>query len=125
MIDEVVNTESNQVENTIIVKTMRTPISDTLGSADNIELMQAIIDAPINFFDSNLINIIDYMWDKHWWKVIGFNMIYILYPIFLSIILVLPKKDIFEHRILGLTIPIILLIIEVHQMKLQGLMSYF
>lgn len=112
MIDEVVNTESSQVENTIIVKTMRTPISDTLGSADNIELMQAIIDAPINFFDSNLVNIVDYMWDKHWWQVIAFNMIYILYPILLSIILVLPSSNIFEYRIIGLTTPIILLVIE-------------
>lgn len=114
MINKVVNQESKRVQNTIIIKTMRVPISDVLGSRDNIELLNVIKDAPSEFYDSYLVRIVDFMWQGHGWKVICFNIMYLMYPITLSIILLTSEEDIFAHKIAGMCIPIILSFIEIH-----------
>lgn len=90
MIESVVNTDSKNVQNSIIIKTMRIPINEVLGSKDNIDLLDQIKDMASDFYDSQIVKIIDYMWEAHGWKVILFNSIYILYPIVLSLIIALP-----------------------------------
>lgn len=92
---------------------MRVPICEALGSLDNIDLLSAIREAPADFYDSQIVKIIDYMWQSHGWKVIMFNIIYLMYPIMLSLIVVLPKEDIYTHKSSGITVSVILFFIEI------------
>lgn len=91
---------------------MRIPVNDVLGSQDNIDLLMQIKDMPQDFYDSHIVKLIDFMWEQHGWKVICFNLIYILYPISLTLILSIPE-DVFYNRFIGLFIAILLLLIEI------------
>ena len=75
-------------------------------------MLNLIKEADEPFYDSDVVNVIDFMWNKHKYKVISFNIIYIIYPILLSILIALPDENVFEHWIIGLTTGIILLMIE-------------
>ena len=64
------------------------------------------------------------MWQQHGWKVIMFNMIYLMYPIMLSLIVIVPNDDIYHYRHAGITVASILFIIEINQMLINGFCNY-
>lgn len=104
---------------------MRCQVSDILGSENCIEMLEAIEDTESEVYDSQLMKFIDYLWARHYNKALAFNLIYIIYPLILTIITITVEKDLTENKIFGLILAISLLLIEFYQMHLGGLLDYF
>ena len=86
IINEIVDRESQDIQNQIIVKTMRCRVSEILGAEMTMEIMECIESAPPDFYETPVVKYLDYLWERHGHKAIAFNCIYIAYPIILSIL---------------------------------------
>ena len=58
-------------------------------------------------------------------KALFFNLIYVFYPLILSIITITAQEDLSENRPFGLVLTIFLMIIEAYQMYIGGIEDYF
>ena len=107
------------------MKTLRVQISEILGSQENIDLLEKIEGAPSEIYDTACMKIIDFLWEKNYWRVVLFNSIYIIYPIILALITVTTTADLFENRIAGCIIAAALMAIEILQIQIAGVSDYF
>ena len=87
--------------------------------------MEEIEGAEAEICDTNIMKIVDYLWERNYHKARKFNMIYILYPLILSIITLSAQEDLSENRAFGLIFTVFLFLIEIYQMHLGGLEDYF
>lgn len=62
MIDDMIDQDSEDVQNTIIVKTLRCQVSDVLGSQNCIDLLESIENTDSEVYDTLLMKIIDFHW---------------------------------------------------------------
>ena len=125
LIDEMVDQESTDVQNAIVIKTMRCQVSDILGAEITIELLEQIEGAPSELYDQPIMKIVDYLWVRHYNKALIFNLIYIFYPLILSTITITASSELSENRVFGIILTIFLYSIEVYQMYIGGLEDYF
>ena len=93
---------------------MRCQCSDVLGSQVVIDILEQIEGAPNELFDTPMIKFVDYLWYRHYRKALYFNMIYIFYPLILSIITITANDQLSENRAFGLTLCILLFMIEIY-----------
>lgn len=113
------------MQNSILIKTMRCRCTDILGSQITIDILEQIEGAPSEIFDTPMTKFVDYLWYRHYHKALYFNLIYIFYPLILSIITITANEKLMENRIFGLILAILLFLIELYQMKIGGLEDYF
>lgn len=125
IIDECVDRESEEVQNSVVVKTMRCQVSDVLGSQITIDLLEQIEGAPSEIYDTPMMKFVDYLWERNYRKALAFNLIYIVYPLILSLITITAQERLNENRVFGLILTIFLFLIEVYQMYIGGLEDYF
>lgn len=92
-----------------------------MGSQITIDILEQIEGAPSEIFDTPMTKFVDFMWYRHFHKAFYFNLIYIVYPLVLSIITITANKKLMENRIFGLILAALLFIIELYQMKIGGL----
>lgn len=125
LMDEMIDQDSSDTQNAIVIKTMRCQISDILGAQMTIDLLEQIEGAPSELYDQPIMKFIDYLWERHYNKALFFNLIYIFYPLILSTITMTANKELYENRVFGIILTIFLYTIEIYQMKIGGLQDYF
>ena len=125
IIEEMVDQESTDVQNAIVIKTMRCQVNDVLGAQITIDLLEQIEGAPSELYDQPIMKFVDYLWVRHYTKALIFNMIYVCYPLLLSSITITADKELSENRVFGIILTIFLYTIEVYQMYIGGLEDYF
>lgn len=121
IINEMVDRESNEIQNQIIVKTMRCRVSDVLGAEMTMEILECMESAPAEFYETPVVRYLDFLWERHGRKAVAFNCIYIAYPLILSLLTITSQNDLYENRIFGLIMTILLILIEMYQMHLGGI----
>ena len=72
-----------------------------------------------------MMKFVDYLWYRHYRKALYFNLIYIIYPLILSLITVMSSEELSENRAFGLTLAVFLVMIEIYQMRISGVSIYF
>ena len=72
-----------------------------------------------------MMKFVDYLWERNYRKALAFNLIYIVYPLILSLITITAQERLNENRVFGLILTIFLFLIEVYQMYIGGLEDYF
>ena len=61
-IDELIDQKSEEVQNSILIKTMRCRCTDVLGSEITIDNLEQIEGAPSEIFDTPMTKFVDYLW---------------------------------------------------------------
>jgi len=95
-------------------------LNEKLGSQMIIDIIKVIKYGNIQIFDTDCTLIIDYFWDKHYLTIWVMNIIYLIYPIVLTVMVTNIYGELNQHAPLALIITIPMIIFRIVQLNLQG-----